>query len=72
MFPFHQACSSVTLEDVAVLGECCPSGRDSSLNRLVLVFVCGVVPLSQVDVAFNVLDMSVVDIYCCVLFHHHI
>ena len=35
---FLQACSSVTLEDVAVLGECCPSGRDSSVNLLVLVF----------------------------------
>ena len=51
-----QACSNVTLEDVAVLGECCPSSRDSSLNILVLVFVSGAVFLSQVDVAFNVLD----------------
>ena len=55
-----QACSNVTLEDVAVLGECCPSGRDSSLNLLVLVFVSGAVSLSHVDVAFNVLDLSVV------------
>ena len=51
MFPRHmsllevrmslEACSYVTLEDVAVLGECCPSGRDSSLNLLILVFVSG-------------------------------
>ena len=67
-----QACSSVTLEDVAVLGECCPSGRDSALNLLVLVFVSGAVSLSQLDVAFNVLDLSVVDIYWCVVFHHHL
>ena len=33
-----QVFSSVTLEDVAVLGECCPSGRDS-LNLIVLVFI---------------------------------
>ena len=52
-----QACSSVTLEDAAVLGECCPTSRDSSLNLLVLVFVSGTVSLSQVDVAFNVLDV---------------
>ena len=57
-----QACSNVTLKDVAVLGECCPPGRDSSLNLMVLVFVLGVVSLSQVDVAFNFLDLSVVDI----------
>ena len=50
-----EACSNVTLEDVAVLGECCQTGRDSSLNLLVLVDV-------DVDVAFNVLDLSVVDI----------
>ena len=49
-----QACSNVTLEDVAVLGECCPSGHDSSLNLLVLVFISGAISLSQVDVAFNV------------------
>ena len=42
-----QACPIVTLEDVAVLGECCLYGRDSSLNRLVLVFVSGVVSLSR-------------------------
>ena len=57
-----QTCSNVTLEDVAVLNECCPSGRDSSFNLLVLVFVSGAIPLSQVDVAFNVLVLSVVDI----------
>ena len=27
---------------------------------------------SQADVAFNVLDMSVVDTYWCVVFHHHL
>ena len=52
-----QACSSVTLESVTVLG------RDSSLNLLVFVFITGAVPLSQVDVAFNILDLTVVDIY---------
>ena len=36
-----QACPNVTLEDVAVLSECCPSGRDSSSNLLVLGFVSG-------------------------------
>ena len=36
-----QAYSNVTLEDVAVLGECCPPSHDSSLNLLVLVFVSG-------------------------------
>ena len=41
-----QACSNVTLEDVALLGECCPSGHDSSLNLLDLVFVSGAVSLS--------------------------
>ena len=54
-----QACSNVTLEDVVVLGKCCPSGRDSSLNLLVLVFVSGAVSLSQVDVAFSVLVFSI-------------
>ena len=29
---FEKTCSSVTLEDVTVLGECCLSGLDSSLN----------------------------------------
>ena len=57
-----QACPNDTLEDVAVLGECCPSCQDSSLNLLVWVFVSGAVSLSQVDVAFNVLDLGVVDI----------
>ena len=66
-----QAYPSVTLEDVAVLGECCPSGRDSSLNLLV-VFLSGAVSLSQVDVAFNVHDLNVVDIYWRVVFHHHL
>ena len=58
-----QVCSHVTLEDVAVLGECCPSGSDSSLKLLVLVLsISDAVYLSQVDVAFNVLDLGVVDI----------
>ena len=38
---------NVTLEDVVVLGECCPSGRDSSLNFLVLVFVLSVMRLRR-------------------------
>ena len=38
-----QACSNVTLDDVAVLGESCPYGRDLSLNLLVLVYVSGAV-----------------------------
>ena len=54
---FLQARSNVT-----VFGECCPSGHDSSLNLIVLVVVAGVVSLSQVDVAFNVLYLSGVDI----------
>ena len=67
-----QACSNVTIEDVVVLGECCPCSRDSSLNLLVLVFVSVAVSLSQADLSFNVFDLSVVDIYCCVVFHHHL
>ena len=39
---FLQACFNVTREDV-VLGECCPSSRDS-LNLLVLVFVLYLCP----------------------------
>ena len=62
---FLQACSNVSLEDVAVLGECCPIGRDSSWNLFVLVFVSGAVSLSQVDVAFNVLGLNVIDILVC-------
>ena len=58
----YQACPNVTLEDVAVLGECCPFGCDSYLNLVVLAFVSGVVSLSQVDVAFIVLELSVVGI----------
>ena len=46
-----------------VLGKCCPFGHDSSLNLLVLVFVSGAVSLSKEDVVFNVLNLSVVDIY---------
>ena len=60
-----QACSNVTLEDDARLGECCPSSRDSSFFLLVLAFVSDAVFLSQVDVAFNVLNLSVVDILVC-------
>ena len=67
-----QSCPNVTFEEVAALGEFCPSGRDSSLNRLVLVFVSGAVSLSKVDVAFN--DSRSV---CCwhilvSFFHHHL
>ena len=54
--------SHATHEDVAVLGECSSCGRDSSLNRLVLVYVSGAVSLSCVDVAFNILDLGVVDL----------
>ena len=64
--------TSVITEYVAVLGECYPAGRDSSLNFLVLVFACGAVSLSQVDVAFNVVWLSGVDIYWYVLFNHHL
>ena len=46
-------------------GECCPSGRDSSLNLILLVFVSGDLSLSHVNVAFDVLDQSVVDIMVC-------
>ena len=42
------------LENVAVLDECCPSGRDSSLNLLVLFVVSGAISLSHLDVAINV------------------
>ena len=64
-----QACSNVTLADV---GECTPPGHDSSLNFLDLVFVYSVVSLSHVDVAFNVLDLNVVDIlYRCIVFNHN-
>ena len=49
-----------------MLGERCPSGRDSSLNLLFLVFVSGAVFVPgrccfqrsrSIDVAFNVLDL---------------
>ena len=66
-----QTCSNFTLENVGVLGESCPFRRDSSLNLLVLFFVSGAVSLSQVEVAFNVLDLSVVDMYWYAIFHHH-
>ena len=46
---FLQACSNFTLEDVAIFGEYSPSGRNSSLNLLVLDFVSGVVSQSQVQ-----------------------
>ena len=54
-----QTYPNITVDDVAVLGECCPPGRDSTLNLFVLVFVSDAVSLSQVDVAFNVLDLGV-------------
>ena len=40
-----------TLEDVAVLSECCPSDCDSCL--MIHRCVCGAVSLSQVYVAFS-------------------
>ena len=51
---------------------CLFSKPDSSLNLLVLVFVSGAVSLSQVDVALNVLNMSFIDVYRFVVFHHHL
>ena len=54
---------NVTLEYVAVLGECC----HPTVILLCLVFVSGGVSLSQVDVTSNILYLSVVDIYWCVL-----
>ena len=35
---YLQVCLNVTLEDVAVLGECCPSSRDSFLKSPCLCF----------------------------------
>ena len=58
-----QAYSNVNLDDVAVLSESCPSGRDSSLNLFALVFISGAVSKFQVDIVYNVIDLSVVDIY---------
>ena len=49
-----------------------PSGRDSSLNILVLLFVCGAVSLSQILPLVNVRDLGGVDIYWCAVFHHHV
>ena len=49
--------------DVTVLGVCCPSGCDSSLNLLVLVFISGAVSLFHVDVSLNFPDLCFVDIY---------
>ncbi|KAK2170756.1 hypothetical protein NP493_1143g01020 [Ridgeia piscesae] len=66
------SCRFASSKNVAVLGKCCPSGRDSSLNLITLIFVSGAISLSQVDVAFNVLDLSVGDIYWCVGFSHHL
>ena len=45
-----------------------PSSRDSSLKLLVLFLVCGAVYMSEIDVTFNVLDLSVIDIYWCIVF----
>ena len=39
--PVVLLCSNDTLDDVAAVGECCPYGRDTSLNLLVLVYVSG-------------------------------
>ena len=44
----------------------------ASSNLLVLIFVAGVVSLSHIDVAFNVFDLSVADIYWSIVFHHHL
>ena len=68
-----QARSNVSLEYITVLGQCCPSGRDFSLNLFVLVVIPGAVSLSsQVDVTFNVLDLRVVNIYWCVVSHNYL
>ena len=53
-------------------GKCCPCSHNSSLNIFILVIVSGGVYLSQIDVGFNVLDLSVVDIYSRVIFHYHL
>ena len=70
MFPRRMSLLEVgmTLEDVALLGGCCPPDRDSSLNLLFMVFVSGAVSVSHVDVAFNVLYLNSVTIYWCVVF----
>ena len=39
----------VPVVPLKMVGECYPSGRDSSLNLLVLVVVSGAVSLSKVD-----------------------
>ena len=71
LLEIHMSCrlvsSSVSLEDVAVLAECCPSRRDSSLKLLDLVFVSDGVTLSQLDVA-NIRDLGFVDIYIGISF----
>ena len=63
-----QAGSKVTHEDVIVPGEHCPAGRDYSLNLLVFCFVFVAVLLFHVDVAFNVLCLSGVDVTCMSVF----
>ena len=60
---FLEAGSNVILEDVAVLGECCPFGRDS-LSVFVLAVVSGAVSLSQIEIAVTILYMSGVSIVC--------
>jgi len=67
MFPRRMSLLEVRMSCRFVLPGC-----DSSLNLFVLVFVSGTVSLSQVGVAFSVLDLSVVEIYRCVGFHHHL
>jgi len=52
-----------------VLGECCPVGRDSSLN-LVLVFVSDVVP-GRHSFQYS-LDLRGFNIYHQVTFQHHL
>ena len=57
-----QAGSNVTLEDVAILAKCSPTGRDFIFESACLVCVSGAVSLSQTDVAFNIIYLRVVDL----------
>jgi len=55
---FLHACPNVSLEDIAVLVSC-SCERGPSLTLLVLVVVSGAVSLSQFDVSFKILNVSV-------------
>ena len=57
--------SSVTLGNVAVLANVVQSDLDSYLNIIFFVLLSGAVSPSHVDVAFNVLDLSVADTLVC-------